>query len=109
MSRLRCIIQSCGNNKKATVDLVLHYFPRTREIRQQWLKNIGMEELFLKSDSALHMYAVCNDHFEDRCFAATDKKKLIRGAVPTLNLGIGRTVPSRVPENISGIPAVHYL
>ncbi|KAK4882662.1 hypothetical protein RN001_005981 [Aquatica leii] len=82
----KCIIKSCEKSKSDFPDLILHSFPSTLKVQEQWLVNIAQNELRRKSKGALHMCFVCNDHFEDICFQNYTKKKLNRGAVPTLKL-----------------------
>ncbi|GLV44431.1 crooked legs [Carabus blaptoides fortunei] len=80
----KCIVPGCGNNTKINPQQAFFHLPKPMNILENWAKNMNLLDVLLKRQSSRRHYKICRMHFEDSCFQTFEKKKLNRGAVPTI-------------------------
>ena len=87
-----CAVLGCSNNQTKNKNKSFFSLPSTPEIKKAWLNAIIFKECNLP-----HKVVVCSDHFEEQYFDCSwrlqieifysdrpVKRKLIKGAIPTM-------------------------
>ncbi|PSN53365.1 hypothetical protein C0J52_03806 [Blattella germanica] len=78
--KLRCVAVNCPNTST-----VLHRFPKDYGRCHIWAERAGCLHLLEKGVEALNTnYRLCSDHFHDRCYSSTERKRLTNFAVPEI-------------------------
>lgn len=109
-----CSVPGCANS---TEKVRLFSLPSNDSIRFQWLDRIKNPLLTYVSRGSIIHFGICEIHFETSQFQTVERKKLNRGAVPTLHLptsgiqAVQIAVPSGSDRNILAVesPPVHLL
>lgn len=80
----RCIVVGCNTTSYDKVT-PRHRFPKDEDMLKIWVQKSGNNKLLNKSaDVIYNSYLICDKHFENSYKVSF--KRLIKDAVPTLNL-----------------------
>lgn len=80
-----CFAPNCPSNTDSDPGLTFHSLPSNDKILLQWAKNMDREAKILNAPKSTQKhYFVCGKHFLDSCFQTYERKKLNRGAIPTI-------------------------
>lgn len=64
--------------------MLIHRFPREKTICKEWARATGMDHISL--DDLPHTKVVCGYHFRPSDYQTTSPKRLIKTAIPSINL-----------------------
>ncbi|XP_066248405.1 uncharacterized protein [Euwallacea similis] len=93
MGGCRCSYKNCINTTKSLDNIHFFHYPvKHRERCVLWIENAGKPNFYDLDEEQLRNKVVCEMHFEDRWFVNTQKKRLLHGAVPTLDGDCNETV-----------------
>ncbi|KAH9645499.1 hypothetical protein HF086_007015 [Spodoptera exigua] len=98
MAKKICSVLECLNTNVSKPTISFFSLPKEPERRAIWLQRISREELLNKP---AHSYVVCEEHFDPKSIERKpDRKRLRKGAVPSLKLPEIRTVTSETQTEI---------
>lgn len=75
-----CCIRGCHSEP----NMLIHRFPRDKYMCKEWARATGMEHISL--DDLPHTKVVCGFHFRQSDYQTTSPKRLIKTAIPSINL-----------------------
>ena len=86
-----CSIANCKNFTKSSKEnstITYHRFPKNKSIRKQWITSCFRKDSFTPNNSR-----ICSTHFQQADFylTKTKKVKLVKSAIPTVNLPHSRS------------------
>lgn len=84
----RCSYKNCKNSTKNTKNIRFFQYPaKDLERFKKWIENAAKPSFLNLSQTNLRSRAVCELHFESKCFSNSKKSRLKRKAIPTLDAG----------------------
>lgn len=90
MSRRKCSVIGCDNNKIYNPLKIYHRYPLQIDKAKVWIEWTNPKLLNkLTRPLSLTEYIICEDHFEKTHYQHTNSKRLNRNALPTLKLPFG--------------------
>jgi hypothetical protein len=85
MGGCRCSYKNCTNTTKTRDNLHFFHYPVKQKDRcRQWIENANKPQFYDLDEDQLRNKVICETHFEDCYFPNIQKKRLLQGAVPTL-------------------------
>ncbi len=86
-----CSIANCKNFTKSSKEnstITYHRFPKNKSIRKHWIESCFRKDSFNPNNSR-----ICSSHFQQADFylTKTQKVKLVKSAIPTVNLPHSRS------------------
>ncbi|XP_044257246.1 uncharacterized protein LOC123006661 [Tribolium madens] len=108
MGGCRCSYRNCTNTTKTRDNLHFFHYPvKQKERCRQWIENAQKPQFYDLDEVQLRNKVICETHFKDCYFPNIQKKRLLQGAVPTLD---GDCEPKRTtPESALKIQDVQVL
>ncbi|KAJ8979103.1 hypothetical protein NQ317_014115 [Molorchus minor] len=88
--------------KQRIMFIFFHYPVKHKERCKIWIENANKPQFCDLEEDQLRNKVICEYHFEDRWFPNSQKKRLLQGAVPTLD---GDAVEDPVPEPTTCLPS----
>lgn len=86
MGGCRCTYKNCQNTTKTTDNVHFFHYPiKYKERCAVWIKNAEKPEFLMLEEDQLRNKVICEVHFEDKWFPNSQKKRLLQGAIPTLD------------------------
>lgn len=86
MGGCRCSYKNCTNTTKSTDNLHFFHYPvKHRERCVLWIEHACKPSFYDLEEEQLRNKVVCEMHFESKWFQNSQKKRLIQGAIPTLD------------------------
>lgn len=86
MGGCRCSYRNCTNSTKTTENVHFFHYPvKHKERCKMWIDNARKPQFLHLEEDQLRNKVICEKHFEDRCFPNLQKKRLLQGAIPTLD------------------------
>lgn len=86
MGGCRCSYRNCANTTKTRDNLHFFHYPvKQKERCRQWIENAKKPQFYDLDEDQLRNKVVCETHFEICYFPNEQKKRLLQGAIPTLN------------------------
>lgn len=86
MGGCRCSYRNCTNTTKTRDNLHFFHYPvKQKERCRQWIENAKKPQFYDLDEDQLRNKVVCETHFEICYFPNEQKKRLLQGAIPTLN------------------------
>ncbi|RZC35772.1 THAP domain containing protein [Asbolus verrucosus] len=86
MGGCRCSYKNCTNTTKTRDNLHFFHYPVKQKDRcRQWIENANKPQFYDLDEDQLRNKVVCETHFEDCYFPNIQKKRLLQGAIPTLD------------------------
>ncbi|XP_076262439.1 uncharacterized protein LOC143197696 [Rhynchophorus ferrugineus] len=83
----RCSYKNCTNTTKTTENLHFFHYPvKYRERCIQWIENACKPSFYELEEDQLRNKIVCELHFETKWFLNSQRKRLLPGAVPTIDV-----------------------
>ncbi|EFA10878.1 uncharacterized protein LOC103314520 [Tribolium castaneum] len=99
MGGCRCSYRNCTNTTKTRDNLHFFHYPvKQKERCRQWIENAQKPQFYDLDEVQLRNKVICETHFKDCYFPNIQKKRLLQGAVPTLD---GDCEPKRTPPSES--------
>ncbi|CAH1989746.1 unnamed protein product [Acanthoscelides obtectus] len=87
MGGCRCSYKNCANSTKNTENITFFHYPVKQKQRCKiWIENACKPEFFNLEEEQLRNKVICQNHFMDKWFPNPQKKRLLQGAVPTLDV-----------------------
>nr|XP_022920556.1 uncharacterized protein LOC111429002 isoform X2 [Onthophagus taurus] len=99
-----CVDKQCPTNSLPPRDRQLFCFPRSEDLRRQWLERMSRPDLMELSHAQLHgrRLRVCERHFNGNQFQTSDRKKLTAHQIPRrANLEDNPDSPANTPSGTS--------
>ncbi|XP_028131018.1 uncharacterized protein LOC114326784 [Diabrotica virgifera virgifera] len=88
MGGCRCTYKNCQSSTKTTENVHFFHYPVKHPERCRiWIENANKPHFFDLEEDQLKNKVICENHFEDKWFPNHQKKRLLQGAVPTLDIG----------------------
>ncbi|KAJ8923571.1 hypothetical protein NQ315_010150 [Exocentrus adspersus] len=88
MGGCRCSYKNCPNTTKTTENVHFFHYPvKHKERCKIWIENANKPQFCDLEEDQLRNKVICEVHFEDRWFPNSQKKRLLQGAIPTLDAG----------------------
>ncbi|XP_072379525.1 uncharacterized protein [Diabrotica undecimpunctata] len=88
MGGCRCTYKNCQSSTKTTENVHFFHYPVKHPERCRiWIENANKPHFFDLEEDQLKNKVICENHFEDKWFPNHQKKRLLQGAVPTLDVG----------------------
>ncbi|KAJ3640247.1 hypothetical protein Zmor_003556 [Zophobas morio] len=85
MGGCRCSYKNCTNTTKTRDNLHFFHYPVKQKDRcRQWIENANKPQFYDLDEDQLRNKVICETHFEDCYFPNMQKKRLLQGAIPTL-------------------------
>ncbi|XP_060537194.1 uncharacterized protein LOC132708696 [Cylas formicarius] len=86
MGGCRCSYKNCKNTTKTTDNMHFFHYPvKQKERCIKWIENACKPKFFELEEEQLRNKVVCEVHFENKWFPNLQRKRLIQGAIPTLD------------------------
>lgn len=86
MGGCRCSYKNCTNTTKSTDTIHFFHYPVRHKGRCiQWIENANKPSFYILEEEQLRNKVICELHFEDKWFPNNQKKRLLQGAIPTLD------------------------
>ncbi|KAJ8930903.1 hypothetical protein NQ314_016324 [Rhamnusium bicolor] len=90
MGGCRCSYKNCKNTTKTTENVHFFHYPvKHKERCKIWIEYANKPQFCDLEEDQLRNKVICEYHFEDRWFPNSQKKRLLQGAVPTLDADCG--------------------
>ncbi|XP_056646447.1 uncharacterized protein LOC130451452 [Diorhabda sublineata] len=88
MGGCRCSYKNCQNTTKTTENVHFFHYPvKHIERCKLWIEKANKPHFLDLEEDQLRNKVICEYHFEDKWFPNSQKKRLLLGAVPTLDVG----------------------
>lgn len=88
MGGCRCSYKNCQNTTKTTENVHFFHYPvKHTERCKLWIEKANKPQFLDLEEDQLRNKVICEYHFEDKWFPNSQKKRLLLGAVPTLDVG----------------------
>nr|CAH7722561.1 unnamed protein product [Callosobruchus chinensis] len=98
MGGCRCSYKNCTNSTKNTENIAFFHYPVKQKQRCKiWIEKACKPEFINLEEEQLRNKVICQNHFLDKWFPNQQKKRLLQGAIPTLDGGFGAE-PTYVQE-----------
>ncbi|XP_018566529.1 uncharacterized protein LOC108907362 [Anoplophora glabripennis] len=98
MGGCRCSYKNCTNTTKTTENVHFFHYPvKHKERCKVWIENANKPQFCDLEEDQLRNKVICEVHFEDKWFPNCQKKRLLQGAIPTLD-GDCKTEPISEPS-----------
>ncbi|CAH0562248.1 unnamed protein product [Brassicogethes aeneus] len=107
MGGCRCSYKNCQNSTKSSENLHFFHYPvRHKERCKLWIEMANKPQFCDLEEDQLRNKVICEQHFEDKYFPNPLKKRLLQGAVPSLD-GDSLEPPVEIPltEDVHIMPA----
>ncbi|VEN37094.1 unnamed protein product [Callosobruchus maculatus] len=99
MGGCRCSYKNCTNSTKNTENITFFHYPVKQKQRCKiWIENACKPEFINLEEEQLRNKVICQNHFLDKWFPNPQKKRLIQGAIPTLDAGCDTAEPTYMQE-----------
>lgn len=86
MGGCRCSYRNCANTTKTRENLHFFHYPVKQKDRcKKWIENAHKTQFYNLDEDQLRNKVICETHFEDFYFPNFQKKRLLQGAIPTLD------------------------
>ncbi|CAH1103428.1 unnamed protein product [Psylliodes chrysocephalus] len=86
MGGCRCSYKNCQNTTKTTENVHFFHYPvKHKERCKAWIENANKPHFCDLEEDQLRNKVICEHHFEDKWFPNSQKKRLLQGAIPTLD------------------------
>lgn len=86
MGGCRCSYKNCTNTTKTTENVHFFHYPvKHKERCKVWIENANKPQFCDLEEDQLRNKVICEVHFEDKWFPNSQKKRLLQGAIPTLD------------------------
>ncbi|KAL1493430.1 hypothetical protein ABEB36_011487 [Hypothenemus hampei] len=82
----RCSYKNCTNTTKSADNIHFFHYPvKHKERCEVWIQNACKPGFYDLEKEQLRNKIVCEKHFEEKWFLNSQKKRLLQGAIPTLD------------------------
>lgn len=81
----RCSYKTCMNTTKSDTLRFFHYPVKYRERCTIWIEKTEKPSYYDLEEEQLRNKVVCEVHFEDKWFHTNQRRRLVQGAIPTLD------------------------
>ncbi|XP_049817220.1 uncharacterized protein LOC126264263 isoform X1 [Aethina tumida] len=93
MGGCRCSYKNCTNSTKSAENIHFFHYPvRHKERCKIWIENANKPQFCDLEEDQLRNKVICAVHFENKYFPNPQKKRLLQGAIPTLDGDAEETV-----------------
>lgn len=107
MGGCRCSYRNCTNTTKTRDNLHFFHYPVKHKDRcKQWIENAQKPQFYDLDEIQLRNKVICETHFMDCYFPNIQKKRLLQGAIPTLD---GDSDPKKISDSGVKIQDVQVL
>ncbi|CAG9855232.1 unnamed protein product [Phyllotreta striolata] len=86
MGGCRCSYKNCPNTTTTTENIHFFHYPvKHKERCRIWIENANKLHFCDIEEEQLRNKSICEVHFEDKWFLNSQRKRLLQGAIPTLD------------------------
>ncbi|CAH1153364.1 unnamed protein product [Phaedon cochleariae] len=102
MGGCKCTYKNCENTTKTTENVHFFHYPvKNKERCKAWIVNASKPQFCDLEEEQLRNKVICELHFENKWFPNSQKKRLLQGAIPTVDAGCTDEEETEPPMYVS--------